>query len=290
MDVVRRLTAASGYPVVIVDDGSGPAYRDVFTRVAELPGVRVLRHAVNLGKGAALKTAMNHVLCALSAAIGIVTADADGQHHSEDVLRVAEALASNPEALLLGCRGFDRDVPLRSRFGNVLTRGVMHALLGRNLTDTQTGLRGIPAAFLPTLLRLETGGYEFELEMLIAAHQFSLPLVEVPIRTIYEPGNRPSHFNPHRRLDEDLLRPAAIRVRVAAHRPHRQLRLLCRLASPGQCPSKVGASRTYTPRPRIAALPRSLSTEWIGARWICTPRRSSGRLRAGSAVSIPAGT
>ena len=46
------------------------------------------------------------------------------------------------------------------------------------------------------LLRVEARGYEFELEMLIAARQAGVALVEVPIRTIYEPGNKSSHFNP----------------------------------------------------------------------------------------------
>ncbi len=77
---------------------------------------------------------------------GVVTADADGQHAPEDIERVADVLAAQPEALVLGARSFGDDVPLRSRFGNILTRGIMHALLGRKLTDTQTGLRGIPVA------------------------------------------------------------------------------------------------------------------------------------------------
>ncbi len=182
--------------IVVVDDGSGPEFREVFARVAEFARVHLLRHAVNLGKGAALKTAFNHVLCALPGVSGVVTADADGQHHPEDIQRVAGALAAQPGSLVLGCRDFGKDVPLRSRFGNVLTRGIMHALLGRKLTDTQTGLRGIPAGFLPRLMRLEATGYEFELEMLIAAHELSIPVVEEPIRTIYEPGNQSSHFNP----------------------------------------------------------------------------------------------
>ena len=91
---------------------------------------------------------------------------------------------------------FGKDVPLRSRFGNIATRKIMHALLGQKLTDTQTGLRGIPATLLPKLLRTESTGYEFELEMLIAAHQLEIPMVEEPIRTIYEEGNKSSHFNP----------------------------------------------------------------------------------------------
>jgi glycosyltransferase involved in cell wall biosynthesis len=188
--------AGSGLPIVIVDDGSGPEFAATFAAAAAFPNVQLLRHAVNLGKGAALKTAFNHLLCTVPDLAGVVTADADGQHHPEDIQAVAAALAKNPEALVLGARAFGGAVPLRSRFGNVLTRGIMHALLGRKLRDTQTGLRGIPAALLPRLLRLESTGYEFELEMLIAAHQLSMPVIERPIRTIYEPGNKSSHFNP----------------------------------------------------------------------------------------------
>ena len=73
---------------------------------------------------------------------------------------------------------------------------VVHALIGQKLTDTQTGLRGIPTSLLLRILRIESTGYEYELEMLIAAHHSSVPVIEEPIRTIYEAGNKSSHFNP----------------------------------------------------------------------------------------------
>jgi len=179
-----------------VDDGSGPDFRDLFARVAELPGVELLRHATNLGKGAALKTGLNYALCKYPDLIGIVTADADGQHHPDDIARVGESLAAHPDSLVLGCRTFRGEVPLRSRIGNVATSAIMHALMGRKISDTQTGLRGIPAAVAPRLLKLEANGYEFELEMLLSAHRWGTPIVEEPIRTIYQPGNPSSHFNP----------------------------------------------------------------------------------------------
>ncbi|HEY2017070.1 MAG TPA: bifunctional glycosyltransferase family 2/GtrA family protein [Bryobacteraceae bacterium] len=196
VDLVCALSQGASPPIVIVDDGSGPEYRDIFIRAAAFPGVQILRHAVNLGKGAALKTAINHLLCTVPGLAGIVTADADGQHHPHDIQRVADALLAHPQSLILGSRHFDKEVPLRSRIGNIATRAIMHALLGQKLTDTQTGLRGIPASFLPQLLKHEATGYEFELEMLISAHKQSIPMLEVPIRTIYEPGNKSSHFNP----------------------------------------------------------------------------------------------
>jgi glycosyltransferase involved in cell wall biosynthesis len=194
--LVRDLSRRGMPAIVLVDDGSGPEFRAIFDQAAQFPGVEVLRHPVNLGKGAALKTGIVHALAAFPGLLGIVTADADGQHHPDDIVRVAAALRKAPEALVLGCRTFDAKVPMRSRFGNLLTRKLMQMLIGAKLRDTQTGLRGIPAGFAERLLKVDARGYEFELEMLIAARHFGVAPLEVPIRTIYEPGNQSSHFNP----------------------------------------------------------------------------------------------
>jgi glycosyltransferase involved in cell wall biosynthesis len=197
LELLRALSEQGGAPIVLIDDGSGPESADIFARAAAYPEVRLLRHESNLGKGAALKTGIRFALAEYPDLAGVVTADADGQHHPEDIARVIAALRADKGAsLVLGARSFQGAVPLRSRIGNELTRSIMHVLLGRKLRDTQTGLRGIPVTMLPELLQLESTGYEFELEMLILAHQLSIPLVEEPIRTIYEPGNRSSHFNP----------------------------------------------------------------------------------------------
>jgi glycosyltransferase involved in cell wall biosynthesis len=195
VDLVSDLSARD-MPILLVDDGSGPHFREIFDQASRFPGVQILRHAVNLGKGAALKTGINHALCFFPGLIGIVTADADGQHHPEDIVRVAAGLRQHPGALVLGSRTFDAAVPLRSRFGNLLTRKLTATLIGARLQDTQTGLRGIPASLAARLLPIDSRGYEFELEMLIAARQSGVPLVEIPIRTIYLPGNQSSHFNP----------------------------------------------------------------------------------------------
>jgi glycosyltransferase involved in cell wall biosynthesis len=212
--------AAKAFPaVVVVDDGSGPEFRELFARAAAFPNVRLTRHAVNLGKGAALRTGIHLALSEFPDVAGVVTADADGQHHPDDIERIGRRLIERPDALVLGCRTFGEDVPLRSRFGNVATRTVMHAILGQRLSDTQTGLRGIPHRLIPHILRLESRGYEFELEMLIAAHQLSIPTVEEPIRTIYEPGNKSSHFNPvidSMKIYFVLLRFASISALTAA--------------------------------------------------------------------------
>lgn len=198
VNLVRDLAGSDWAGIVVVNDGSESRFNFFFESVRAIPGVTVLAHAVNLGKGVALKTGINHALTAFPTLAGVVTADADGQHAPEDIRRVGEALLEDPESLVIGARGFDGGVPLRSRIGNVLTRGLVKAVMGRSLRDTQSGLRGIPVRMLPELLRIESAGYEFELDMLTAAKHQDCPIRELTIKTIYEPGNPTSHFNPLR--------------------------------------------------------------------------------------------
>ncbi len=197
-ELVQELVRAGMTAIVVVDDGSGPQYRSCFNQIERLDGVRVLRHAINLGKGAALKTGINYALVEYPGLLGIVTADADGQHDPADVRKVAMRFVRSPEALVLGTRTFDGHIPLRSRLGNSVTRLVMRFAVGHRLSDTQTGLRAIPRGLLHRLLQVTAQGYEFELEMLIAARHPEIDVVEQPIRTIYETGNPSSHFQPLR--------------------------------------------------------------------------------------------
>ena len=219
LDLVHALDGRGLGEIVIVDDGSGPSFREIFERAAALPRVHVLRHETNRGKGAALKTGIVFVRDSLPEATGIVTADADGQHDPDDIERVAAELQRKPNWLVLGARGFKGEVPLRSRVGNALSRWVVRLVVGQNLRDTQTGLRGIPRVMWGPLVEIEGNGYEFELEMLIAGRRLTVPVQEVPIRTIYQGGNAASHFNPlvdSMRIYFVLLRFASVSVMTAA--------------------------------------------------------------------------
>jgi glycosyltransferase involved in cell wall biosynthesis len=194
--IVRGLAESGFASIVVVNDGSDAGCDPLFAEVATIGQVTLLRHAVNLGKGAALKTGLNHAFCRYPGHAGVVTVDADGQHLAEDARKVALALRKNPDALVVGARGFDTQVPFRSRIGNGITRRLFRFLIGRNLTDTQSGLRGIPLGFVPTLLKIPSSGYEFELDMLLACKYSGRRIMEESIRTVYLEGNRSSHFNP----------------------------------------------------------------------------------------------
>ena len=195
--LLQELSDGGFENIIIVDDGSGEAYKSIFDEADNFSSVTLLHHAVNMGKGRALKTAFDYVLCHFPDAIGAITADCDGQHSPECIRACAEALIENPGALIMGCRSFDGDdVPARSQFGNKLTRRVMKYLVGVSVSDTQTGLRGISASFMKSLLTLKGERFEFETNMLMETKKLGIQIIEVPIKTIYIEDNRTSHFNP----------------------------------------------------------------------------------------------
>jgi glycosyltransferase involved in cell wall biosynthesis len=216
--LVASVVAEGFGAVVIVDDGSDARCSAVFEEVALLPRVAVLRHAMNWGKGRALKTGMEYVLTELREMDGVVTADADGQHRPADMVRVARGLREELEAgggrLVLGARGCPAEMPWRSRFGNGLTRRVFALVTGVRLADTQTGLRGFPRALLPELLALEGERYEYEMTVLAHICRMGDMPLEVPIETVYLKGNRCSHFDPI--LDSVRVYSVLLRFSVSA--------------------------------------------------------------------------
>lgn len=194
--IAAELLAANIFQaIVVVNDGSGAEKKGIFQALADM-GCIIIDHSHNQGKGAALKTGLAHIREHYPDCAGIVAFDADGQHAPCDIIATARAFAQKPEALMLGSREFKGSIPLRSLIGNKLTRAAMALFCGISLADTQTGLRAAPAALIPHLLKIRANGYEFELEMLLAAKQANIPICENKIAAIYDKGNSSSHFNP----------------------------------------------------------------------------------------------
>ncbi len=196
----------TGFDVVVVDDGSGPEYAELFEQAAErIPGksgrgVTLLIHDVNRGKGAALKTGLDFinnfmVIRGEETQNVIVAVDADGQHLAVDALRAAHTAQGNPGTLVLGSRILNQtqSVPLRSRFGNAVTRKVFRLATGVPVYDTQTGLRAFTADLIPSLLAVSGDRYEYELNVLMDFAGRGIPIRESEIATVYVEGNK--HFN-----------------------------------------------------------------------------------------------
>ena len=149
--------------VILVNDGSSLHTKPIFKEASQL--ATILNHPKNMGKGQALRTAFRYVQSLDRDAV-IVTADADGQHSVRDIDRVAHAAAHLPNRLILGVREFTKDVPLRSRLGNKLTRLLFKIQTGVAVTDTQTGLRAFQTQMIPFMLGWEGVGMGNELTWL----------------------------------------------------------------------------------------------------------------------------
>lgn len=192
IEIAEQLTA-KGFQVVVVDDGSGKEYADVFHEL--LPFADVVTHRTNRGKGAALKTGLAAIEEKGGAEYVVVTLDADGQHSIDDVIRVAETAEKNKEALILGMRGFDTNVPVKSRLGNNITRCVFSFVTGVKVQDTQTGLRAFSNQDVAFMQQIEGERYEYEINVLLECAKRNRKICEIPITTIYLDDNKSSHFH-----------------------------------------------------------------------------------------------
>ncbi len=193
--VVQGLVESGFESILLVDDGSKPECKVWFERAMEYPQCTLLVHEVNRGKGRALKTAFEHFLSLNNGHVGVVTLDGDGQHAMPDVVNCAKVLEEHSKSLILGARVFTGDhVPFRSRMGNQTTSFVFKILCGLPVTDTQTGLRGIPADFCRYLLEVKGERFEFETNMLLETRRADVTIREIPIETVYIEENKSSHF------------------------------------------------------------------------------------------------
>jgi len=193
LNLVQKLQKTFQGPMIVVDDGNTDQ-----TIFKQLSGVILLHHQTNQGKGAALKTAFQYVLKELDSVYGVVTADADGQHPAEDILKIVHLLDQDSDSFYIGTRSFTKTTPLRNRLGNLITRKVFAWVTKQSIMDTQNGLRGIPKWLLENLCKIPQNRYDYEMAMLKFVADQGVRMIQVPVKTIYEQEGAVSSFKPLR--------------------------------------------------------------------------------------------
>lgn len=193
-ELTRRLQEEN-LDVLVVDDGSGEKYKDIFREVSRFATVLTLPQ--NTGKGGALKTGMRYIRENLPEVEHFITCDADGQHRVEDVLRVQKLLHKD-ECFVLTVRYVTQKRPLRSKIGNSLSRYVYTLLTDTYLPDNQSGLRGFSRKHLDWLIEVEKNNYDYEMNVLYYASKKNIRIATLPIEAIYIGNNESSHFDPIR--------------------------------------------------------------------------------------------
>ncbi len=164
--------------VIVVDDGS----TDRTYQVAKRHKTIVLRHKVNLGKGAAMKTGCE---AAFSMGAGaVILMDSDGQHKVEDLSHFIDALEKDKFDVVFGSRNLSHGVPLVRYMGNKMASLLVSLLFGIYVSDLICGFRGLSKKAFEKL-SWESTGYGVETEMAIRTAKSGLKHCEVPVQTVY---------------------------------------------------------------------------------------------------------
>ena len=186
--------AAAALPVIVVNDGSTDATPAV---LAAQSSATVVTLPCNQGKAAALRAGF--VQAGKLGFTHAITIDADGQHSTSALSDFAAACQRRPEAFVIGVRDFKKaGAPFARRASNEFSTFWFKFETGVHLADTQCGYRCYPLEALRPL-RVTSGRYAYELEILVKAAWAGVPLVAQPVETDYAaPTSRLSHFRPWR--------------------------------------------------------------------------------------------
>ncbi|MDD4857588.1 MAG: glycosyltransferase family 2 protein [Candidatus Krumholzibacteria bacterium] len=188
--------------IIVVDDGS----IDDTAGIAARSGAIVIRHEMNKGKGAAIRTAIPR-LSSLPGIEGVVMLDADGQHDPMEIPRFVEEFSKGRADLIIGNRMANRrGMPAIRVFANRLTSAVVSLRTGQRIPDSQNGYRLVRASLLERL-DLVTSRYEIDSEIIIKACRARARVSSIPVNTIY--GEEKSSIRPL----HDALRFIALVIR-----------------------------------------------------------------------------
>lgn len=178
--------------VFIVNDGSTDDTKEILSEFEQ--AATIIHFDGNQGKGSALKVGLER-----AAQMGFryaVTIDSDGQHLAENIPLFIDALRDNPDSLIIGARDLESEgAPKKSSFGNRFSNFWFWIETGKKLPDTQTGFRAYPLHHTKGM-KFYTGKFEFEIEILVRLAWKEVKILNVPVRAIYDPEERVSHFRP----------------------------------------------------------------------------------------------
>ena len=168
-----------GFPVIAVDDGS----TDNTASILRSSKAQHILSPVNQGKGAAIRKGFDWVLRNNFEAV--IVMDSDGQHDPDELEHFLSALNSGEADLVVGNRmGDPKGMPLLRRLTNRGMSGLISAIAGQKIPDTQCGYRALTRRALKNLI-LYSDRYEIESEMILAAARKKLKIKSIPISSVY---------------------------------------------------------------------------------------------------------
>lgn len=178
-DVLQRLVAVMkktgfDYEIIVVDDCS----TDRSLEFSKIPRVKVFSLKMHMGKGYALRAGFAKVKGEI-----ISTIDSDGSHRPEELPRLLIPMLQNKADLVIGSRYLSQ-TPVAAKKLNAagvrLFNFLIKILTGTDVSDSQSGYRVMKSAILKNM-RLKSGEYEIESEILVKTARNGFRVIEVPI-------------------------------------------------------------------------------------------------------------
>jgi glycosyltransferase involved in cell wall biosynthesis len=185
-EVISAIKKKGYHNIIVVDDGSS----DNTYEVAKGAGVIALKHFLNRGKGAAIKTGLEAAK-RLNADI-VVTIDGDGQHDPAEIGGMVKKIQEGFD-VVLGSRSFKSvQMPLFNKIANYVGNVLTFLIYGLWVQDSQSGFRVFSNK---ALYKMNTSSdrYEYDTEVIREISQNKLSYVEIPISVRYTEYSKNKH-------------------------------------------------------------------------------------------------
>lgn len=178
-EVLTETATTGRFMTIVVDDGS----RDDSFVQASIHGALTLRHRINRGKGAAVKTGI--MAANLLEADIVVTMDGDGQHDPADIAALTRPIIEGSCDVVLGSRTLNRDkMPKIKMFANFCGNFFTWLLYGVWVSDSQSGFRAY-SKYAALIIDTKADKYEYDSKVIREIKTNRLRFAEVPVQTRY---------------------------------------------------------------------------------------------------------
>lgn len=192
IELCSKLCELGAEHIVVVNDGlnTGDEY---FNELISL-GCHIVTLEKGSGKGTCIKAGAKYAYENIFNLTGFITADADGEHTAEDIMKISRALYMRPDNLILGKRDTAKSkMSVGHRIGHKAASAYFKVITGVKCKDTTTGLRGIPATLYDIVINTKGKRFEYEMNFLTKCADLKIPFYNVNIVTVEQPDSESNY-------------------------------------------------------------------------------------------------
>lgn len=187
VSLVQKLSNVNQLKILVVNNGNTNDFDHYFNQILKFENVHVTKLIKNEGKGRGLKKGLEYIIKNFKKVDNIIFADADGQHISEDIIKIKNKIENHlsDNVFVIGNREHNKNTPYRNLYANKFFNLIFKKKLNLNINDALCGLRAIKIKYAQKIINLKYDDFRFEVEMIIFLKQKNFVLIEENISSIY---------------------------------------------------------------------------------------------------------